>query len=131
MNIFTYGSLMFAPVWQRVVRGACRREEAMLAGHARFAISGETYPGMVRQPGASVSGMLYREVGAEDVAALDVFEGSAYRRVPVLVRLASGAELAAETYLYLLPQNLSKSPWLPEEFRLQRFLETYCRQSGE
>lgn len=127
-HIFTYGSLMFPPVWQRVVRGSYRSAAARLDDHARFEIRNETYPGVIAQAGASVSGMLYFDVSPPDVAALDAFEGIEYRRDSVLVRLESGASVAAGTYIYLQPQKLSKSPWLPEEFQMERFLGTYCRE---
>lgn len=126
-HIFTYGSLMFAPVWQRVVQGQCRSCAARLDGHARFAITGETYPGMVAQAGASVAGVLYFDVSGEDVDALDAFEGCEYRRTQVLVTLQTGETVAAGTYIYLLPEKLSSSPWMPEAFQLERFIGSYCR----
>ncbi|WP_151632205.1 gamma-glutamylcyclotransferase family protein [Noviherbaspirillum aerium] len=126
-HVFTYGSLMFPQVWQRVVRGDYRSAPAVLDGHARFALAGETYPGTIVRSGASVAGIVYFDVSDADVAALDAFEGSEYRRDRVRVRLDSGELADAQTYLYLLPQKLSESPWLPEEFQMQRFLGTYCR----
>lgn len=126
-HVFTYGSLMFAQVWQRVVRGAYRSCPAMAHGFARHAIAGETYPGMIRRDGANVPGMLYFDVGPDDIAALDTFEGAEYRRETVLATLAFGEQVTAETYLYLLPQKLSESPWRPEEFQMESFIGSYCR----
>jgi gamma-glutamylcyclotransferase (GGCT)/AIG2-like uncharacterized protein YtfP len=126
-HIFTYGSLMFAPVWTCVVRGVYRSAPAEAAGFARYAIAGETYPGLIARDGASVQGMLYFAVAPDDIAALDAFEGIEYRRMPITVTLASGESAQANTYLYLLPQKLSESPWLPEAFQMERFLGTYCR----
>ncbi|GAB3545099.1 hypothetical protein GCM10027343_21040 [Noviherbaspirillum agri] len=125
-HIFTYGSLMFAPVWERVVQGKYRSEPARLDNHARFAIIGETYPGMVALDGASVAGMVYFDVSDMDVAALDAFEGNAYRREQVLVALESSEPVMAGTFIYLLPGKLSQSPWLPETFQLDRFLTSDC-----
>lgn len=127
-HVFTYGSLMFPEVWQRVVRGDYRSAPAVLDGHARFALAGETYPGTIARTGASVAGIVYFHVSDADVAALDAFEGSEYRRDRVQVRLDSGALEDAHTYIYLRPQKLSESPWLPEKFQMQRFLGTYCRE---
>lgn len=126
-QVFTYGSLMFPQVWQRVVRGHYRSAPAVLDGHARFALTGETYPGTIVRPGASVAGIVYFDVSDADIASLDAFEGSEYRRDRVRIRLDSGEPAEADTYLYLLPQKLSESPWLPEEFQMQRFLGSYCR----
>lgn len=128
-NIFTYGSLMFPSVWEQVVRGRCRSVKAVLADHARFAITGETYPGMVMQSGATVDGILYFDVDAADVARLDAFEGVDYRRVAVQLRLVDGSELAAQTYLYNIPQRLLNLAWQAENFDIRRFLETYCPRS--
>ncbi|MGH8810161.1 MAG: gamma-glutamylcyclotransferase, partial [Noviherbaspirillum sp.] len=69
----------------------------------------------------------YFDVAPQDVAALDAFEGVEYRRDPVQVTLESGAAVAAATYVYLLPQNLSDSAWLPEAFQMERFIGSYCR----
>jgi gamma-glutamylcyclotransferase (GGCT)/AIG2-like uncharacterized protein YtfP len=126
-HIFTYGSLMFPQVWQRVVRGDYRTAPARLDTYVRFAIAGETYPGIVGQRDASVQGVLYFDIAPQDVAALDAFEGVEYRRDPVQVTLESGETVAAATYVYLLPQKLSDSAWLPEAFEMERFIRTYCR----
>lgn len=126
-HIFTYGSLMFAQVWQRVVRADYRSAPARLDGYARFAIHDETYPGMVAQAGASVAGVLYFDVAPPDVAALDAFEGIEYRRDMVRVTLDTGETVDAAAYVYLLPRKLSDSPWLPEAFQMERFIGSYCR----
>lgn len=128
VHVFTYGSLMFPQVWQRVVRGDYRSAVARLDGHARFEIAGETYPGMVVRPGASVDGVLYFDISPADVAALDAFEGEEYRRDRVRVALFSGEIVDAATYLYLPHQKLSDSPWLPEAFQMERFIGSYCRE---
>ena len=128
LNVFTYGSLMFPEVWGRVVRGNYRSTAACLDGHARFEIVGETYPGMVDRPGNSVDGVLYFDVSPADIAALDAFEGAEYRRDTVRVALPSGEMVDAGTYIYLLPQKLSESPWMPEAFQMARFIGSYCRE---
>jgi gamma-glutamylcyclotransferase (GGCT)/AIG2-like uncharacterized protein YtfP len=125
-NIFTYGSLMFPQVWERVVHARYRSMRAVAFDHARFAIAGETYPGMVAQAGATVQGVLYFDVNAQDAAALDAFEGSDYRRELIQARLESGETVTAGTYLYLNVTRLADTPWRPEVFELQRFLQVYC-----
>lgn len=126
-NVFTYGSLMFPDVWERVVRGSYQCSPATVYGCARFAIAGETYPGMIEQADASVEGILYFDVDAADLAALDAFEGDDYRRVVLQAKLESGGTIEAGTYLYLVAARLTSQPWLPEAFQMQRFLGTYCR----
>lgn len=125
-HVFTYGSLMLSPVWERVVLGHYRASPALLDGHARHAIHNAAYPGMIASPGAVVRGIVYFEVSAADLAALDAFEGSEYRRTMVEVTVADGRTVSADTYLYLPLEKLSAAPWNPDEFALQRFLATYC-----
>lgn len=126
-HIFTYGSLMFAPVWQRVVQGTYRSAPARLDNHARFAITGETYPGIVAMDGDSVAGVLYFDVSDRDIAALDAFEGIEYRREQVVVTLENGQSVVANTYIYLMTEKLSQLSWMPETFQLERFIGAYCR----
>lgn len=124
-NVFTYGSLMFAEVWQPLVGGRYASEPAVLAGYRRFAVPGATYPGIVAAPGRQVPGLLYRDVGPDDLARLDLFEGSEYRRDALPVALADGSMLVAETYVWLDHARLSDVAWLPEAFRLREFLRAY------
>lgn len=133
-HVFTYGSLMFPAVWQRVVRGNYRSATAILDNHARYAVRGVDYPGVVAQDHASVEGVLYFNVAEEDLARLDMFEGSEYRRIAVPLQagsVAGGAtELVAHTYLYLDPARLSAVAWSPERFDLPHFIASYCSMRG-
>lgn len=126
-HIFTYGSLMFPQVWQRVVRGSYRSAPATMHDHTRYALQGETYPGMIAEAGSSVPGVVYFDVDAQDVALLDAFEGVEYRRDALLAQLDRGEAVNVETYIFQLPELLSDQPWLPEAFQMQRFLDSYCR----
>lgn|GEM_PF-2934938 len=103
---------------------------AVVEEHARFAVAGETYPGMIACVGASVRGLLYFDVEAQDIAALDCFEGADYRRISIDAKLDTGETVKACAYLYLQPVRLSAQAWQPERFELQRFLETYCGFDG-
>lgn len=126
-HIFAYGSLMFPEVWERVVRGRYRSVAASVAGHARFEVMDSTYPGMIACPGSTVAGVVYFDVDAPDIAALDAFEGTEYRRDALQAQLAGGELVEVHTYIHLLPANLSDRPWRPEAFQMQRFMETWCR----
>ncbi len=129
-HVFTYGSLMYAAVWERVVCGRYPSAPALVAGHARFAVRNASYPGLIAAPGASVRGVLYFDVDDADLAALDNFEGPEYRRQVLSVTLDTGEKLHAATYLYIDPTGLSTVPWQPEAFRLEEFLRAYCSGSG-
>lgn len=127
INVFTYGALMFPEVWGRVVRGQYRSASATLQNYARFAIEGETYPGMIEQADATVDGVVYFDVDVADLAALDAFEGDDYRRATLAAILDTGEPVSVGTYVYLPVARLSSRPWLPESFEMARFLDTYCR----
>ena len=130
MNVFTYGSLMFDPVWSGVVRGRYRSLPAVVADHARHAVRGETYPGVVERAGAEVRGRLWLDVSADDLARLDAFEGADYRRVTVSVSAGEPARaMQAQMYLYVRPERLEAAPWDEVWFEregIARFLRAYC-----
>ena len=126
-HVFTYGSLMFADVWSRVVKGRYESIEGHVDHHGRFAIHGVDYPGMVARDDSQVTGRLYLDVDDDDLRRLDQFEGVDYRRDVVTVTAVDGVVREAETYVYLRGDRLLDSAWEPEAFAMQRFLETYCR----
>ena len=125
-HVFTYGSLMFAPVWERVVSGRYRGLAAALAGYRRLAIVGETYPGIVEATSDKVAGVLYCDVSDADLQALDDFEGIDYRRSSISVTTSDGMVMPAQTYVYILPLRLATHDWDPAAFPLERFMATYC-----
>lgn len=128
MDVFTYGSLMFDPVWRRVVAGACPSEPARLAGWARRRVRGETYPALVPQAGGRVEGVLYRQVAPDDLARLDAFEGDDYLRRDVTVLTAAGP-VTAQVYAWKAGNaRLLDEDWLPTRFLeegMARFIERY------
>jgi hypothetical protein len=85
---------------------------------------------MVAQSRAMVEGVLYLDVGPDDLAALDRFEGAEYRRAVIEVELEDGSRVPAATYIYT-GDRLSVAAWDPAAFELQRFLQTYCRDRLE
>ncbi len=133
MNVFTYGSLMFDPVWATVVAGrGYRSAPATLTGYRRFAVSGQSYPGVIAAPGGEVEGRLYYDVDKADLARLDAFEGGDYARIAVDTRVIDdGRELSvpAGLYLYLPAERLESRDWDPEWFAregIHRFIRDYC-----
>ena len=134
MNVFAYGSLMYRPVWKRVVAGEYRSEPGTIRGFERRRIAGQVYPALLPAPDDSaLTGVLYRDVTAGDVRALDRFEGEgeAYRRIPVAVELGSGEVVEGWTYLYLDHGRVEADAWEPAHFEaehLGHFLDTYCRE---
>jgi gamma-glutamylcyclotransferase (GGCT)/AIG2-like uncharacterized protein YtfP len=141
-HVFTYGSLMFERVWRRVVAGNCIASAASLAGFLRQRVRGEDYPSLLpAQPTSVVDGVLYLDVEAADLAALDAFEGPDYRRIQVQVTVREQAEggplpgsmLLADTYLYVAADKVEPGPWDPQAFereRMERFLRQYAPTSA-
>lgn len=109
---------MCADIMAAVCGHAVRGESATLEGFARHPVRDERYPGIRPDPCASVSGVVYRTLGAEALARLDAFEGVQYQRRRVGVRLASGEDIAAETYLFDpgLHHLLLPGDWCYEDF---------------
>lgn len=126
MHVFTYGSLMFPAIWQRVVRGSYRSMPAVLRGYARHAVRGASYPGIVWNRDASVDGVLYCDVEEADLIALDRFEGCEYRRQTVTVGAADGETVSAVTYLFVAEHRLSNAPWQPQDLDIAQFIADHC-----
>ena len=118
---------MFEEVWTLVVRGRYRATPALAPDHVRLAVRDETYPAMIASPGSQVAGLVYFDVDDSDVEALDRFEGDDYRRCAIELTLADSAALVAETYLYVATTRLSEDAWIPENFDMQLFIASYCR----
>lgn len=122
MHLFTYGSLMFPEVWQRVTGLTHPGQPSTLGHHAARRIRGKSYPALVPEDGAATAGILYTDIPPEAVARLDAFEGTFYDRVPVEVALTDGTLLPAWVYRAgdgtspdILPQHWEASRFAREE----------------
>lgn len=125
-HLFTYGSLMFAPVWERVVRGRYASSVETVKGFVRRGVTGEEYPAVIRSeaPDAVLSGRVYRNIQLADLQRLDAFEGDDYQRISTRTCNSEPVEL----YLYLQPQRMTAQDWDPEWFRktgMEAFLSRY------
>lgn len=118
-NIFTYGSLMFEPVWSRVVAGSYERSEAVLQGYDRKSVCNEVYPVVVPSAFHSqVKGIVYYDVSISDLDRLDKFEGEYYFRKTEQVITLDMAALPAS--IYVLKEEyyaiISPQKWDPDYF---------------
>ena len=78
-NLFTYGTLMFAPVWDSLIGSHYNSEPAVLGGFRRYAVKNEEFP--VIRPDhdhACVEGIIYYGLSQSDFDNLDEFEGEYY-----------------------------------------------------
>lgn len=129
--VFTYGSLMFAPVWSKVVSGHYASQAATLHGYRRLALHGEDYPAALPAAQHSIQGLLYLAVTDADLMRLDAFEGEYYQRITAPVVLEHGA--IHHAFCYLLKADYAYlstgSDWDVQAFAtagMQRFLTDYA-----
>jgi len=130
MNLFTYGSLMIPSVMAAVTGKRFKVTKACLKEYARFKVKGESYPGIVYQPGAATDGVVHCDVDDLSLKLLDDFEGEMYKRIPVPVEVIQSGVLIAAKPIFAPEhlQLLSSEPWDFEEFKkehLQEFLRNY------
>jgi len=132
LNVFTYGSLMYPEVWDRVVRGRYRSAAAQLTGFRRRALTDASYPAAVSEAGARIRGRVYFDVAADDLARLDAFEASEYRREEVEVQAdtpAGPVTARAQVYVYLVVSRLAPQDW--DEQRFERdHLADFAQRHG-
>ena len=128
-NVFTYGSLMFPQVWQRVVRGSYTSSIATIHGFRRVCVLNGAHPSLIiarRAP--PIQGRLYFSIDATDIARLDYFETSAYERVLVSATVGTSS-LHAQAYIGLDTARLLDRDWSETAFAqagLPMFLSTYA-----
>jgi len=129
-TVFTYGSLMFAPVWQRIVTGHYASASAALEGYQRRAVKEEEYPAIFpANKSHQVSGILYFAVSDCDLIRLDAFEGEYYQRTTVNVQMKNTTVVAQAYVLHpAFYSILSNQEWSAEAFAregMNEFIEKY------
>jgi gamma-glutamylcyclotransferase (GGCT)/AIG2-like uncharacterized protein YtfP len=132
LNVFTYGSLMYPQVWDRVVRGRYRSVSARVSGYRRLAVRDESYPGVVARAGSVVDGRLYFDVSDEDLARLDAFETDEYHRQEVQAQLLEpgGGTVGAQLYVFLRAELLSGQDWDADRFVREQLADFVARHTS-
>jgi gamma-glutamylcyclotransferase (GGCT)/AIG2-like uncharacterized protein YtfP len=119
MNIFVYGSLMDREIMNHVSGSDPFGKSAVLHDFGRYKIEDAHYPGMLKEQGNRVEGLLYFDVVPDAVYRLDIFEGEMYSREEVDVRLKENNDMH-KAMTYVLKDEyryvLSSSGWSFEEF---------------
>jgi gamma-glutamylcyclotransferase (GGCT)/AIG2-like uncharacterized protein YtfP len=130
MHLFAYGTLMFPEVWDRVVGRGFTPAPATATGFAVYRVRNGLYPVLVRAVASQVvQGVVYRDLDAETIAALDAYESDFYERIAIDATLADGTTLTSQAYL-LSSENLrhaSEEPWDAADFK-RNSLASYLRQ---
>lgn len=130
INLFTYGSLMCSDIMFSVADTRLEYTEAVLKDFFRSKIRNEEYPGIIPQPGALVTGVLYFNLPLPAICRLDLFEGEFYARQKVLVATKKSHSTEAMTYI-VKPQYrdiLTNQEWSYEHFLTsgkKKFLHAY------
>jgi len=99
-HVFTYGSLMYASVWNTVAAGVYQKSTATLKNFVRRAVINQEYPVVLPQEGSvGVQGIVYFDVSRSDILRLDEFEGMYYIRKKETIILANQRTIFAEVYI--------------------------------
>lgn len=132
MRLFCYGTLQFPAVLHDVTGVWLEPEPAVLDNFACHVVRGEVYPGIVPQPGATTSGVVYTGLGAVHLQKLDVFEGDFYERQRVCISDAAGNPLQAWTYV-VAPRHqrrLTRTRWSRKAFESEHLPHFVRRRRG-
>jgi len=127
-HVFTYGSLMYPDIFERVTGRLPQCYPAVLNDWRRHALKEVSYPGAVPQAGHVIRGMLWHDLTDAELMRLDAFESSEYRRNSVLVTVESGLVWPAQIYVWLDPDRLEPNDWPQsdfEKYHRPQFFETH------
>ena len=135
-SLFSYGTLSFPAVVRRLAGRPLATPPARLESFSRHALRGASYPGIVRDPGAGVNGMVVHGIWPALLAKLDRWEGADYVRERVRVETAGGGAALAQVYA-LAPRALGRL--LPDDWdaaaferrQLARWLRAAARFTAE
>lgn len=126
-TVFTYGSLMYPQVWEKIVRQRYDHLPAVLPAYQRKQVKNAEFPAIVAREESQVSGVAYFNVNHLDMKLLDDFEGEIYSRNGVTI-FVNGVAHDAQAYV-LRPKFrhlLSRMDWEPEHFvshQMQAFIK--------
>ena len=111
--LFVYGTLQEAHV-QGAVLGrpvpVTALQRAIAPGYRTVTYPGRVYPALMASAAAAAPGLLLDDLSDLDIAVLDAFEGSEYRRAGIWVRV-DGALQGADAYLPVLPVPAEAPAW--------------------
>lgn len=127
-HLFTYGSLMFEQVWDKLVKGNYLSQKATLNGYTRRSVKEDEYP-VIFQGDEYVEGVVYYDISDEDMQTLDAFEGEYYERKEVEL-VVKGSMIQACVYVLKTDyfHIIDPKPWSEGVFATQglpRFLANY------
>ncbi|HVZ33418.1 MAG TPA: gamma-glutamylcyclotransferase family protein [Polyangiaceae bacterium] len=130
-GLFAYGTLQVPEILVQLLGRTLPAVNAVLVGYRCFRVSEKPYPGIIAEPGASVSGLLYAGASETELALLDWYEGEFYERRLVELQTAAGA-VPGFAYVFQAAQRerLGAEEWDLAGFRrdhLAQYLEDVAR----
>jgi gamma-glutamylcyclotransferase (GGCT)/AIG2-like uncharacterized protein YtfP len=130
-NLFTYGTLMYEPVWQKVVGKTFQTQNGVLWGFAAYKVRRDVYPAIIKAgDDDSVPGLIYFDIDKASLDTLDRFEGEFYDRKIVDVITDGSQPVSCHAYVIkpahfdILDCDTWSAEWF-EERGLKKFLESY------
>lgn len=118
-RLFAYGTLIFPEVVRALLERTPSHAPARLPSHARFAVRGRSYPGLVPTEGRATAGVLWMGIDPAELALVDRYESDLYERRSVTV-LPDGGGAPREAVVYVVPERhrelLADRDWDPERF---------------
>ena len=128
-DVFVYGTLTFPPIIQAVIDKLPSGQKAKLHNFAAYAVVGSVYPGIWHLEGVDTDGILYHDIGKEDMLKLDRYEGEEYNRELLSVETEDGNEHQAWVYIFRPAYRhlLSSKPWDARKFE-DESLESYLAE---
>ena len=121
-NIFTYGTLMFEPVWIKVTGSPHNSQKAILTGFERKSVKDQFYPVLIPSKNQlKLQGVVYCDIDEATLCKLDMFEGDSYLRKIVRVNLYNGDALDAQTYILKKEYYhiIGSTDWDPLQFEIK------------
>lgn len=119
MNLFLYGTLMDRDVRDLVCgKSLPHVEPAKLRGYRRVFVAGRTYPMLVPTAFASVDGLVARNVDADSVFRLRIYEGWEYTLDPCQLDTDHGPVQAC---VFMCPNEVqpANTPWKLETWEMR------------
>ena len=115
--LFAYGTLMFPAVIKFVIGRVPDFRPAIISGYQRFKVAGESFPGLIREDGTSVEGLVYASLTGEEWKRLIAFEDDFYELQEVIVECP---ETNVSALAFIVPTSrkalLSDKTWNPDFF---------------
>ena len=128
-------------------KGKWTVQPAILHEYRRHRVAGADYPAIIPTPNANVRGTYVTGLSRSDIAKLDIFEGSEYKRVDVKINVldvigdldgkgnVEGAEFDVQTYVWISRVlYLEDKEWDFAEFqkgKMRRWIESHEEFEGK